>query len=401
MFFLDKPYVSDFLQRSVAGLGLPVLRTPCSDAMIADPGVRLLDDAAFLAAAREACTLGASGRPGCAKFYCNSENSVAWIGRHLADTPLPGLIDTCKDKVRFRELLHDLYPDFFHRGVSLTELDELDVSGFPFPFIIKPAVGFFSLGVHLVRSPEHWPAVRATIRTEVAGLNANYPAAVVGAERYIVEQCAEGDEYALDAYFDAEGRPVIVNVLRHVFSSDDDVGDRLYYTSPSVVRAHFDAFAELVAAIGERGGFRNFPMHLEVRVDPSGRVVPIEANPLRFAGWCVADLTWFAWGVNPYELYFRDQAPDWPSLLAAREGRATVMVIADIPADVDRAALKGIDYDKFARAFETAGATPLELRRIDWREYPVFAFMFAEIPEDRLGDLDPILKSDLREFLFT
>jgi len=39
------------------------------------------------------------------------------------------------------------------------------------------------------------------------------------------------------------------------------------------------------------------------------------------------------------------------------------------------------------------------LRKIDYREYPVYGFLFAETREENFAEIEAILKSDLREFI--
>ena len=56
----------------------------------------------------------------------------------------------------------------------------------------------------------------------------------------------------------------------------------------------------------------NFPAHVEVRIDSSGKVFPIEINPLRFGGWCTtADLLGIALGYNSYDYFIQNEKPDW------------------------------------------------------------------------------------------
>ena len=58
----------------------------------------------------------AASRPG-ARLYSNSENAIGWIAEHLAQSDLPRKIELFKDKVAFRELMADLYPDYRFFGV--------------------------------------------------------------------------------------------------------------------------------------------------------------------------------------------------------------------------------------------------------------------------------------------
>ena len=137
MFILEEPYVSDLLAATVGELGLPVLDTPMARARLSGGAAALiLDDAAFSAAAR---------RPG-TRLYSNSENAIGWIAGHLGDTDLPRHIDAFKDKVAFRRIVADLYPDYRFFGMELSELRTFDPTRLRAPFIVKPAVGFFSMG---------------------------------------------------------------------------------------------------------------------------------------------------------------------------------------------------------------------------------------------------------------
>jgi len=138
-----------------------------------------------------------------------------------------------------------------------------------------------------------------------------------------------------------------------------------------------------------------FPTHLEVRVNEKGEINAIEANPLRFAGWCVADITYFAWGINPYRCYFENTRPDWHSILEGREGEVCAMVIADVPPSIDRAAITSVDYDGFAAMFDEV----LELRRIDYTEYPVLGFVYARMDETALERLKHTLVGDFSRFI--
>ncbi|WP_243544527.1 ATP-grasp domain-containing protein [Pseudodesulfovibrio tunisiensis] len=380
----DYPYVSDFLKASVSALGIDVLDTAPARALLAGADVRFAsrDELADRIARGEA-------------VYTNSENSLEAVLDAAGDSALARRIELCKDKAAFREALAGLYPDFRFRRVPLEELESLDVTALPKPFVIKPARGFFSLGVHPVFADEEWPGVVKAIREETRTINQDYPEAVVDRAMFLAEEALQGEEYAIDAYFRADGQAVILNVYHHVFPSADDVSDRLYYTSETIIREKLPRFREAVQAIGKTLDFRDFCMHLEVREDASGNVVPIEANPLRFAGWCVADLSWFAWGFNPYEYYFRGMEPDWDAILKERGNMIYSMCIGDVPPGVDRNAIESVDYDGFADLFHSV----LELRRIDHTAYPVFAFAFAATPESEMDELKKVLSADFSHYL--
>lgn len=386
MFILEEPYVSDLLATTVAELGLPVLETPMAKRRLFGPhAVPLSADDAFAAAA---------SRPG-ARLYSNSENAIGWIAEHLAQSDLPRRIGLFKDKVAFRELVADLYPDYRYFGLPLSGLRTFDPSSLRAPFIVKPAVGFFSMGVHVVESAEAWPAVVVEIEREVQSFDSIYPDQVLGLDRFVVEEVIEGEEFAIDAYFDADGTPVLVDVYAHLFVSADDVSDRVYLTSAETVERLGPPAMELLAEVGRRARLSDFPVHAELRIDGAGRVAPIEVNPMRFGAWCATDLAHFAYGVNPYHCYLLGERPDWARIAAETAGRTTALIVSDLPSSVDLATIDSVDYERFAARFSRV----LELRPTDFNRYPVFAFTFVDVPSNDLSELHAVLGADLREYL--
>jgi len=386
VFILEEPYVSDLLAATVAAMGLPVLDTPMARRRLSGShAVPLFSDDEFAAAA---------SRPG-ARLYSNSENAIGWIAEHLTQSELPKRIELFKDKVAFRDLMADLYPDYRYFGLPLSGLRAFDPSCLRAPFIVKPAVGFFSLGVHVVGSPDAWPAVVAEIEREVQALASMYPDQVLGLDRFVVEEVIEGEEFAIDAYFDADGGPVIVDIYAHLFGSAADVSDRVYFTSAETIARLSPPAMEFLAEIGRRAGLADFPVHAELRIDGAGGVAPIEVNPMRFGGWCATDLAYFAYGVDPYRCYLLGERPDWARIAAETAGRTTALIVADLPHAVDLAAIGSVDYERFAARFSRV----LELRPTEFNRYPVFAFTFVDVPSSDLSELHAVLGADLREYL--
>jgi hypothetical protein len=386
MIVLDYPYVSRFLVDSVLKSGQPVLDTPQARHLAGDAPLNYIDEIEFSA------RLALGG-----KVYTNSENGLGHVLRCRCNEDLARRVDICKDKALFRETVAGLHPNYKFQRVPFDRLSGFDPSAMECPFVVKPTRGFFSLGVHVVDSHEDWPAAVKAIEAERAALNAEYPEAVVSGGEFIVEQSIQGEEYAIDVYYDAEGDPVITNILHHTFLSAADVSDRLYYTSARIIETWLLPFTDYLRDVGRECGFRDFVTHIEVRVTDTGDILPIEANPLRFAGWCVADITSHAWGINPYESYFKELRPDWDAILTENRGMATVMVIGDLPSSLDRTAIRSIDYAGFQSMFSNI----LELRKIDYRQYPVFAFAFAAMPEAELDALKPALTQDFTRFVVT
>ena len=126
--------------------------------------------------------------------------------------------------------------------------------------------------MRIVRDRADWQAALAAIEHEATSWREQYPDSVVDSEDWLIEEYIDGDEYAVDVYFDAQGQAVICNILRHEFASASDVSDRLYYTGASVVQAHLAEFEAWFNRVNALLGLRNFPTHVELRRDAQGRI---------------------------------------------------------------------------------------------------------------------------------
>ena len=387
MIFVDRPYLSEFFKKTIKENGFPVVKTDIAEKLGFNNGLNILDEEKAIQQARSSENM---------LIYTTSENAIGWIAEHFSFTKLPQKIELFKDKVKFRTLIQPMYADFYFREIQLYELDDLSLENIPMPFIIKPAVGFFSMGVYKVTGPRKWEQVKEAIRAEVDRVKDLYPTEVLNTKSFIIEQCVEGEEFAVDAYFDATGDPVILNIHKHIFSSNEDVSDRVYISSKEIIENNIDQFYVFLKEIGILSGVRNFPVHAEIRRDCTGSVLPIEINPMRFGGWCsTADAAHLAYGFNPYVLYFSQKRPDWKEILKNKEGKLYSIVVLDNSTGIEGTQIASFDYDRLLSNFEK----PLELRKIDYQEYPVFGFLFTETKEENLFELERILKSDLKEFI--
>ncbi len=386
MILVDHPYVSDLLQRSTVDHKLPVVLTPAAHELgfAKAPGA-VSEQAAIATLAQNPNT----------RVLTNSENAIGWVAQNLGFTSLPASIDLFKNKLKFRQLLAPLFPDFRFRAVAPEEITQLDPEQIGHPFVLKPAVGFFSLGVHMVTRPEDWPRVQEKLALQLANPSRLYPTEVLDTSSFILEEIITGTEFAIDAYFDGEGHPVITNILEHLFSSATDVSDRVYLTGEETIRNNLDRFTGFLADVGKLAGLKNFPVHVEMRVDEVGKIVPIEINPLRFGGWCTtADLTALAFGFNPYVAFLEDNRPDWEAIFSTRKGKIYSIVVLDNSTGLPGDSILSFAIDDLARRF----SKPLAIRPVDHTRHPLFGFIFTETPANDLSELEWILHSDLREF---
>lgn len=394
MIILDKPFVSQFLIETAKKYNYPVLGNSIVHEMQLNNSLNIISE-------EEArSNLLSDKNP---SIYTNSENSLEWIINNLSGHKLSRQINLFKDKFKFRKLIQSLYPGFFYRELNLDEIDNLDINNIPKPFVVKPTVGFFSIGVKIIFPGDDWDAAKRYIVSEIKKFEQSYPDQVLSTTKLIIEEYIEGEEYAFDAYYNTEGKPIILNIFKHLYSSGTDTRDRVYLSSKEVVENNLNQFEKFLADVGRLAGLRNFPLHTEVRITKDGSVIPIEINPLRFGGWCTtADATYFAYGINSYQYYFEGKAPalpdrqaGWRQVFEGKEDYLYSVIVLDNSTGIPSGDIAAFDYEKLLSKFEH----PLELRKTDYKNFHVFGFLFTETHKNNFAELEYILNSDLKEFI--
>ena len=363
MILLEKPYVSDFLIETIRKNNFSVLDNEVA---------REYFSAAELTSKEEAIEKYKNENE---LFYANSENAISFIFENLKNTKLDKMINLSKDKAAFREALKNLYPKYYFKKVDFSSLKNINPEKIPYPVILKPNVGFLSFGVYPIISKEVWEKTILKLEEDIKKFENIFPKNVVNTADFIIEEMIEGDEFALDAYFDKNGEATILNIYQHPFFDGDDVSDRVYFTSKKIIQKYHDKFKKLLDDLAKSLDFKDFPFHLELRANEKN-IIPIEINPLRFCGWCITDLAYFSWGINVYEAYFNQTKPNWDEILSKKDDDFYYFTIADIPNNIDRSKIKEINFEKYLKNIKN----PLEIRKIDYSKNPIFAITFAKTP---------------------
>jgi hypothetical protein len=256
MVILDYPYISEEICATLAARRTPVLRNAAAETRARKHNLNLLDGGQFAASLRR------GGR-----LYLNSENPLSWVLENDPDGERVRGVRAMKDKHAFRELLRPMYPDYHFEQYSFDMLRRVDPSSLRFPLVLKPSVGFFSIGVFVARHAGDWVEAVRTLETKWPSWKKSYPAGVLGELHFTAEAYIAGDEYAIDAYYDGDGRAVILNVMHHEFADAADVRDRLYCLRPDLMPTWAARFAAYLDRVGDFLNLRDFPFHAEVRVE--------------------------------------------------------------------------------------------------------------------------------------
>jgi hypothetical protein len=386
MFFIDEPYVSAYLAQQLERQQYPVVMTPQSKKLLSDYRINFIS----LDEARKILEDDIYH-----PIYMNSENSLSYISGWESWFPAASSAALCKDKAAFREHIQPFYPDFFFRRVHLDDLGAVNPEELVYPCIIKPSLGFFSLSVHYVENAQMWTAIVGKIRKEAQIINRSYPSTVVAASDFIIEECIEGEEYAVDAYYDRDGIPVVMGIYHHLFSSGSDVSDRVYMTSSSIRAEVRERVIETLEHLNREKRFRVFPIHAELRISSRHGCIPIEVNPLRFGGWCTTgDLNGYAQGLGQYQAFMEQMKPN---LLQDPEGQDDIfsVIVLDNSTGIEPHHIRSFSFD----ALEHRLSGVLEIRPVDHRRFNVFGFVFARTPKKQIAELYEILSDNLRDFV--
>jgi len=95
MLFLDRPYISAFLLKTIEENHIPVVRTGYAEVAVKGRDIALLDEAEAVALANNNSGL---------RLLTISENSIGWIAENLGFLDAPKKINAFKDKLKFRKL---------------------------------------------------------------------------------------------------------------------------------------------------------------------------------------------------------------------------------------------------------------------------------------------------------
>lgn len=382
MIILEKPFVSETLIRCAVAHGIPVLRNGMSEQLVrSGHALNLYDDGAFGEAVRQ-------GK----RLYTMSENALGWLSEHLPESELLEKAGLLKDKAAFRKICSSMYPDFFFREVATGSLKQQDADALPYPLVLKPSVGFLSAGVYVVRDAEEYRRAVRDIDARFREVGQRFPACVVGTQRYLMEAFIRGEEYAVDVYFDKEGKPIILNIFHHRFADESDTSDRLYCSSRALYDRYETPFTDFLVEINRVFRLHDFPIHIEFRYDGT-RAIPIEINPLRFAGFCLNELQTHISGLHPVTAYLNDVHVGREEMWKGKENDTYSFLVLERPSDVPET----VRFNR--RRFCTDFSDVLEIREVTDPAAGVSATAFLRTDQAHEEEFHRILHLDMHDYV--
>jgi hypothetical protein len=324
-------------------------------------------------------------------ILANAEGLLPCLLSGSADSSRREAIRQFKDKPALRELAGQSGSTTHSQVVEGSRLKEVKLAS-DRSFIVKPSVGLHGIGIRKVNRASDLDTIADEILEEARKGAAHFGSELLSADRFLIEEYVRGEEFACDAYLDGSGEPVILGVYGHPRLNDDDLRDIIYYTSSEMVKKMLPRMSDFLRKLAERTGIRGLPLHAEFR--RRGReLIPNEINPMRFGDFGLPDLTFFAFGVNPYRHYFQQQSPQWDKILPQSGKEIFFRVLSRLPGEPGEAAGKKIEHEEFADTFEhLAGYC-----RLDPMRYPAFSIAFAK--EKKMKDVTKYLSIDFQDFV--
>lgn len=321
-----------------------------------------------------------------ARVAITTEAAMPEVVRRL-DADRRDAIETLKDKAAFRLALTDLYPELDVRSVTLDELPALEIADGA-RHVVKPARGVFGTAVHEVDARTDLAALRDRIAREVARGAEILSASALAGDRLVVEEYIEGEEYALDAVFTMDGEPIIVGAYRHPMPRNPAYLHVVYHAGAQVLKDVHDEGLAFYEHLGRTLDLHGMAMHGEFRLNPAGRLVPIEVNAMRVGGMGLGNMLHHTAGITAFRHFRAETSPDWSRV--RDDDHLHVFLIAYNGATVDTATHRPDWHALRQHIDEVVLEVPFDHRR-----QLAFGVLYARQRPERLDDLLAIEFDDL------
>ena len=319
------------------------------------------------------------------KVCITSEASLESILRIVKDQSKIDGISAMKDKHLFRRLLQEMYPLLGYHLISFEDIHALEVSS---KKIIKPIKGCFGTAVKTIDEKSDLAKIAQEIKIEIAKNSAVLSESVLSQSEFIVEDYIEGEEYAVDMFYDSKGQPHIVNIYFHPIPKHAEYLHMVYYTSKSVFEKIYARAVEFFHRLQEKLQLKNIALHAEFRF--SDQLIPIEINAMRFGGMGLGNMIYHSLKVNPYQHFIDEKSPDWPEIWKHHPDSNFVYFIAYNGTQIDKAKQKP-NLKKLEGEFTSL------LNRTIFDYQKQLAFAAYTLQEDP-GNIDKLLQIDFNDY---
>jgi len=326
------------------------------------------------------------------KIYAPTESALEIILERSENSVFTNAVNMLKNKYKFRELMSNLYPDFFFTKTTINELEKIELDRDK-KYIVKPTKGFFGTAVKVLTVDTEICEITKEIRNELEENSRYFSESVLSKNELIIEQFVEGEEYAVDMYFNENGNPEILNIYHHPLPERNEYFHVLYYTNKNIFDKFYDRLNKIFIELNQHLNITNFPIHAEFKLD-NDVLVPIEMNPLRYGGFGLSDLTFYAFGFNPFNAFFNNYKPNWKQIWAERNEDHFGWILGYIGTDINV-----FTHEPDHETFREYLGNILHYVEIDHKENPAFSISY--IKDNSQKSLQRLLKTEFNDFFVT
>ena len=248
------------------------------------------------------------------KVCVTSEYSLETIKEKIDDSRR-NAIELLKDKFKFRETIAPIYPEYNYSLIKFKDIISLKIDK---KSVIKPIRGCFGTSVRVIDQGVDLKILSTELESELIKNSKVYSDYTLSKEDFIIEQYLDGEEYAVDMFYNSVGEPCIVNLYHHPMPENISYLHMAYNSSKAVFDKIYSKVKFFLNEINKILRVSNFAMHVEIKV-LNDDIVPVEINTMRFGGMGLGNLVFYSFGVNPYTYFLNDCEPDWGNLWKDKE----------------------------------------------------------------------------------
>jgi ATP-grasp domain len=244
------------------------------------------------------------------KVCIASEVSMETIVSRMDDLSRKNTIESLKDKYIFRKTIASIYPEYQYQFVKANQINTLTITH---KSVIKPVKGVFGTAVRTIDRDTDLTNLAKELTVELSKNEGIFSDGVLSKEDFLVEEYIEGEEYAVDMFYDADGNPCIINICHHPIPENKAYLHILYYFSKEVFDLIYTKAKHFFTQLNQILNVTNITMHCEFKLD-GDRLMPIEINTLRYGGMGFGNMVFHALGINPYTYFLNNIEPDWQTI---------------------------------------------------------------------------------------
>jgi hypothetical protein len=227
--------------------------------------------------------------------------------------------------------LSDQFLSLAYSDINYKDIEKLKIIG---KKVLKPSKGCFGTAVKIVSENSDFKQIASEIKVEISRNASVFSESVLSQSEFILEDFIEGEEYAVDMFYDSKGEPHIVNIYYHPLPKNEAYLHMIYYTNKAIFETIHNEAIQFFKSLNDKLKVKNMALHSEFKHDQE--LVPIEINALRFGGMGLGNMVYHSLRINPYECFIREKGPDWNAIWNANQEKNFTFFIAYNGTKVDK-----------------------------------------------------------------